>query len=205
MGSGQRSPGAARPGRLACGTWLHSGGTRMVPNCGLTVRSDLRPGDLGAVVQLHGTIYGQERGWDITFEAYVAAPLAEFVLRSDPRERIWIAERQGRILGCVAVVAAGPQVAQLRWFLVDLAARGAGLGRFLLRESLAFACAVGYSRIVLWTERSLVAAAHLYREAGFRLRDEKPGRHWGADVVEQRYELVFPVPAGPRVAGRAVR
>ena len=154
-----------------------------------TIRTDLRPGDLGAVVQLHGATYGRERGWDVTFEAYVAAPLAEFALRADHRERIWIAEQEGRVVGCVAVVAVGPRVAQLRWFLVDPASRGAGLGRSLLSESLKFARAVGYSRIVLWTERSLGAAARLYQEAGFRLLEEKPGRHWGADVVEQLYEL----------------
>jgi hypothetical protein len=54
---------------------------------------------------------------------------------------------------------------------------------------LQFARAAGYARILLWTERSLGAAARLYQEAGFRLLEEKPGRHWGADVVEQLYEL----------------
>jgi GNAT superfamily N-acetyltransferase len=161
----------------------------MRPESGITIRTELRPGDLGAVVHLHGTIYGRERGWDATFEAYVAGPLSEFVLRADPHERLWIAEDGERIVGCVAIVAAGPQTAQLRWFLVDPASRGAGLGRRLLQEAVAFCRAAGCSRIALWTERSLTAAAHLYRAEGFRLVEEKPGRHWGADVVEERYEL----------------
>src|SRR6478672_5540102 len=86
---------------------------------GVTLRTTLRPGDLGAVVQLHGTVYAREYGFDPTFEAYVAGPLAEFVLHPSDRERLWVAERGGRLVGCVAVVAAGPRTAQLRWFLVD--------------------------------------------------------------------------------------
>jgi GNAT superfamily N-acetyltransferase len=166
----------------------------MRPEREITIRTDFRPGDLGAVVHLHGTIYGRERGWDATFEAYVAGPLSKFVLRADPGERLWIAENGDQIVGCVAIVAARPQTAQLRWFLVDPATRGAGLGRRLLREAVAFCRAAGYSRIALWTERSLTAAAHLYRAEGFRLVREKPGRRWGAEVVEERYELKLSEP-----------
>jgi GNAT superfamily N-acetyltransferase len=155
----------------------------------VTVRTDLRPGDLGSIVRLHGTVYARERGWDATFEAYVAAPLAEFVLSGSGRQRLWVAERGGQVIGCIAVVAASGGTAQLRWFLVEPSVRGAGLGGRLLAEALAFCRGSGYTSVVLWTERSLEAAARLYRAAGFRLVEEKPGRLWGADVVEQKYEL----------------
>src|SRR5438874_12089374 len=105
----------------------------------ITLRTDLRPGELGAVVGLHGTVYAREHGFDATFEAYVAAPLAEFVRSGSPRERLWLAERGGTLVGCVAIVAASPETAQLRWFLVDPAARGAGLGKRLLAEGISFA------------------------------------------------------------------
>lgn len=155
----------------------------------IALRTDLRPGDVGAIVHLHGVAYGREKGWDATFEAYVAAPLAAFVGRGSARERLWIAEREGRIIGCVAVVAAAPEVAQLRWFLVDPAARGRGLGGRLLNEALAFCRARGYAECVLWTESALTAAARLYRAAGFRKTEERPGRLWGVDLVEEKYEL----------------
>ena len=51
----------------------------------ITIRTDLRPGDFGAVISLHGILHGREFGFDATFEAYVAAPLAEFVQRASPR------------------------------------------------------------------------------------------------------------------------
>jgi N-acetylglutamate synthase-like GNAT family acetyltransferase len=163
-----------------------------VPRAGdapVTLRTSLRPGDIGSLIHLHGVLYAREYGFDPTFEAYVAGPLAEFVRAASARERLWIAERDGRIVGCVAIVAAAEQVAQLRWFLVDPGTRGAGLGKRLLHEAIAFARASGYKTIILWTVSALTAAAHLYRAAGFRKVEEKPGHVWGVDVVEERYEM----------------
>jgi GNAT superfamily N-acetyltransferase len=155
----------------------------------VTIRTDLRPGDIGAVVSLHGTLYAQEHGFDSTFEAYVAGPLAEFVFASSPRERLWLAERDGRLVGCIAIVAAASRTAQLRWFLVDPSARGAGLGKRLLHEAVAFARACGNTSVILWTVSALTAAGHLYEAAGFRKVEESPGHLWGVDVVEEKYEL----------------
>jgi N-acetylglutamate synthase-like GNAT family acetyltransferase len=155
----------------------------------IALRSDLRPGDIGEIVRLHGVLYAREHGFDPTFEAYVAEPLARFAIAQSPRERIWIAERKGEILGCVAVVAATPDVAQLRWFLVQPSARGQGIGTKLLAGAVAFARERGYRSILLWTVGALAAAASLYQAAGFAKVEEKPGRQWGVHVVEERYEL----------------
>jgi GNAT superfamily N-acetyltransferase len=95
------------------------------------------------------------------------------------------------MVGCIAIVAAAPETAQLRWFLVDPSARGLGLGKRLMREALTFCKSCGYVRVILWTERSLETAAHLYRAVGFRMVEEKPGRLWGADVVEEKYEIIL--------------
>lgn len=160
-------------------------------DAGVSVRTDLRPGDLGAVVHLHGVLYAREYGFDPRFEAYVAGPLAEFVNAGSTRERLWIAEKDDRIVGCVAIVAASAEVAQLRWFLVDPSVRGAGLGKQLLQEAVQFCKECGYRSVILWTVSALTAAAHLYRGVGFRKVDEKPGRMWGVDVVEEKYELIF--------------
>lgn len=80
----------------------------------LLVRTELRPGDLGSIVHLHSVLYAREYGFDPTFEAYAAGPLAEFGRAASPRERLWIAERDGRIVGCVAIVADSEGTAQLR-------------------------------------------------------------------------------------------
>src|SRR3990167_5277769 len=60
------------------------------PTPACTLRSELRPGDLGRIVWLHGTVYAHECGFDPTFEAYVAGPLAEFVRTRTDRDRLSI-------------------------------------------------------------------------------------------------------------------
>lgn len=157
----------------------------------ITLRTHLLPGDLGTIVRMHGLLYAQECHFDPTFEAYVAGPLAAFVRTGSLRERLWLAERDGRLVGCVAIVAAAEDTAQLRWFLVDPSVRGQGLGTRLLRAAITFAQEQGYRRILLWTVSALAAAARLYRAAGFQKTAEKPGHVWGVEVVEEKYELAL--------------
>jgi GNAT superfamily N-acetyltransferase len=159
------------------------------PSDDFTLRQELRPGDLGAILQLHGTLYAGEYGFDSTFEAYVAGPLAQFVLSRTDRDRLWLAERDGRVVGCIAIVGTSAEEAQLRWYLVDPSARGLGLGTRLLQEAVAFCRAQGYGSVFLWTVSALTAAARLYRAAGFVRVEEKPVRRWGVEVVEEKYVL----------------
>jgi GNAT superfamily N-acetyltransferase len=155
----------------------------------VVLRTTLKPGDVGTVVHLHGVVHAELCGFDPTFEAYVAGPLAEFVKAASPRGRLWLAERDGRVVGCVAIVEVDETTAQLRWFLVVPEERGAGLGTRLLNESLAFCREQGYETVILWTVSSLESAARLYRSAGFTRVQQKPGWMWGVDVVEEKYEL----------------
>lgn len=155
------------------------------------MRTALQPGDFGAIVAMHGMLYADEYGFDTTFEAYVAGPMAEFVLRASPRERIWVQARAGAIAGCVAIVTAAEDVAQLRWFLVHPSARGTGIGRRLLDAAVTFARDAGYARIVLWTVAGLEAAQHLYQRMGFVCVEAAPARRWGVDVVEEKHEMVL--------------
>ena len=111
------------------------------PSPSVRIRHQLEPGDLGMVVHLHGVLYAREHGLDTTFEPYVAKPLSDFVLSGSGR--LWIAEEKARMLGSIALVDAGPDTGQLRWFLVVPEARGTGLGQHLLEEALAYCPAAG--------------------------------------------------------------
>ena len=155
----------------------------------VTLRIGFRGGDIDSIVHLHGVNYAREYGFDHTFEAYVAGPLSKFARSASKRERIWLAERDCRIVGCIAITAASPDVAQLRWFLVDSSARGIGLGKRLLNEAVGFCKTSGYTSIILWTVSALDVAARLYRSVGFKKVAKKAGEQWGVDVVEEKYEL----------------
>ena len=156
---------------------------------GLVLRT-LRPGDLGWVIERHGTLYAAEYGWDTTFEALVARVCADFGERADPSGQAgWIAEIDGERAGCVFCIREDPQTARLRLLLVDPAARGAGVGARLVDECLRFARASGYQRITLWTQSQLVAARKIYAGNGFRLDSSRPHRSFGADLVEEDWSL----------------
>ena len=157
----------------------------------ITIRHTLRPGDIGYVTYLHGTLYAAEYGWDHTFEAYVAGPLAEFGKSHNDRERIWIVEKDGKVAGSIAIVGASTDEAQLRWFLLDPSLRGQGIGRFLVDEAISFCKESHYSRVFLWTESALNAAARLYESSGFGLTEQNAKELWGAIVTEQRYDLIL--------------
>ena len=148
------------------------------------------PGDLGWVVMAHGESYAKEFGWNGDFEALVARIVADYAASHDAaREGAWIAEVDGVRVGCVFCVAEDEQTAKLRILLVDPAARGRSLGRRLVDECLRFARGAGYRRIVLWTNDPLVAAARIYRAAGFALTGEESHHSFGVDLIGQTYEL----------------
>jgi DNA-binding MarR family transcriptional regulator/GNAT superfamily N-acetyltransferase len=156
----------------------------------------LRPptaGELGWVVERHGALYAAEYGWNAEFEALVARIVADFAAGHDPdRERAWIAQLDGRPVGCVLCVGRDEETAQLRLLLVEPSARGLGLGGRLVDECLRFARDAGYRRMVLWTNDVLVAARRIYERAGFRLVGSEPHHSYGHDLVAQWWERDLP-------------
>lgn len=151
-----------------------------------------RPGDFGWIVQRHGEIYSAEYGWDQRFEGVVAGIAADIIASFDPAtDACWIAEKDGRRIGSVAVVAKTPALAQLRILIVDAEARGLGVGRRLVAECITFARRAGFARMTLSTYSCLAAARGLYQQAGFQLEQSVPERSYGQDLVAETWTLAL--------------
>jgi GNAT superfamily N-acetyltransferase len=149
-----------------------------------------RPGDMGWVVHRHGAFYAAEYGWDQRFEALTAEIVAKFILNFDPqRERCWIAEQDGAIIGSVFLVKKSDRIAKLRLLLVEASARGLGIGKRLVNDSIQFARETGYRQITLWTQSNLYAARHIYKTAGFRLTKKERVKQFGHEMTSETWDL----------------
>ncbi len=149
-----------------------------------------RAGDMGRVVQMHGELYAREFGYDWTFEALVAQVAADFVYGYDrKRERCWIAQADGEVVGSIFLVRKSPTVAKLRLLIIHPRARGRGLGRRLTRACIAFARRTGYRKIVLWTQSHLHAARAIYKSENFELKSRRRHSSFGKKLVAEVWEL----------------
>ena len=156
---------------------------------GITIRTHLEEGDLEAISKLHGRLYSDEFGYDRTFQQHVERHLFDLEGLDEERERFWIAEMNGEIVGCVALAKGDRGKARLRFLLVDPIVRGRGLGRKLVELGVEFAREKGYPSIYLTTQPNLVNAGKIYKEAGFEIEWEREEEKWGHTLIEQRYTM----------------
>ena len=154
------------------------------------VRTELRPGDIGYVTYLHGSLYSREYNYGIQFESYVAKGLCEFYEKYNPeRSRLWACEHNDRLIGFLLLMDRG-KAAQLRYFLIEPDYRGIGLGSKLMNLYMDFLQECAYKESFLWTTHELSAAAHLYKRHGFQLTEEKASTAFGKALKEQRYDWI---------------
>jgi DNA-binding MarR family transcriptional regulator/predicted GNAT family acetyltransferase len=150
----------------------------------------LEAGDLGWVLQRHGTVYAAEFGWDAAFEDFCARIIADYPALRDRfpgRAEGWIAEVDGDPAGSVFCAPDSETSARLRLLLVEPWARGLGLGGRLVAHCLDFARQAGYADIVLLTYDRLTAARRIYAAAGFTLDSEHPEDAFGQHMMSQTW------------------
>src|SRR5947208_5107400 len=101
----------------------------------VTVRRHLHEGDLAAIVRLQATRYATEFGLGGSFKPDLERELGRARDRGWPQPGgVWMVERDGALAGTLALVEQEPDVAWIRWFLLEPALRGRGLGRRLVDE-----------------------------------------------------------------------
>jgi GNAT superfamily N-acetyltransferase len=153
------------------------------------------PGALGRIVELHGSYYARYWRLGLYFEAKVATEMAAFLSDFDPaRDGAWFARAGGQIIGGIFIVGGDPDGARLRWFIIDPAYQGRGLGNRLMEAAVAFCKERGFRRVYLTTFAGLDTARHLYEKFDFRLcREMDAADLTGTSALtEQVFELLLP-------------
>lgn len=160
----------------------------------VTIRLATEPGDLGAIVALHGRLYVGEYAMDQTMEAYSAVGIGQFVLdrleHGPEAGELWVAELEGRVVGAVSMQFE-EGMGRLRWLVLDAGVRGRGVGRRLVETSVRHARDRGLPGVFLTTIAGLDAAHSIYRKLGFELTETAPVAKWGIETEEQRFDLKF--------------
>jgi N-acetylglutamate synthase-like GNAT family acetyltransferase len=161
------------------------------------VTVEIRPGssaeDVNTLVRLHGEIYEGEFGIDQSFAEEVAVQMAELRRGGWPSERegFWIAEADGRTVGCITLYERGDGMARLGHLLLTPDARGSGAGRRLVETVVEAAREAGYERLELGTFSELSAAIALYRSVGFERVSAERVTKWGRVLDWENYELAL--------------
>jgi DNA-binding MarR family transcriptional regulator/GNAT superfamily N-acetyltransferase len=151
----------------------------------------LRVGDLGWITHRQAILYHREYGWDWTYEGLVSQILGDFAAHYDSnREDAWVAEVGGSIAGSVFLVKTNDaNIAKLRLLYVEPSARGLGIGTLLVRTCIERARALGYQKLMLWTNAVLISARRIYEATGFILLKEEQHRSFGHELVGQTWML----------------
>ncbi|KAH7139643.1 acyl-CoA N-acyltransferase [Dactylonectria estremocensis] len=152
-----------------------------------------RPGDMGYITYRHAVIYDQDHALPAFFERDVSRIAADFLDTYDATlERCWVAEKDEKFLGSVALVKHKElrDTAMIRLLLVEREARGLGLGTQMVQKSIDFAREAGYKRIRLWTLTQLTSARRLYTNAGFEILRTEPQDAWGG-MPKEEWELTL--------------
>jgi len=134
------------------------------------------PGVIGSLTSLHALYYNRLWGLGHSFEREMAERIGKVVTEYRPdRNGLWTV-RGGNESVKGGIIIDGRSTnrpgAQLRYFILDKALHGQGLGRRLLETAMAFSRQSGFDRVYIWTVDELESALYLYRDVGFEATGE---------------------------------
>lgn len=126
-----------------------------------------------------------EFGFDAAKVARVARDLDDpDGLYRAPRSGFWVAERDGHVVGSVAIRRKDDGTAELKRLYLRADERGTGLGQRLFAHAETFARLSGYTRLWLDSSRRFGRAHRLYQRNGFVLVAELDN-DWEDSIYEK--------------------
>ena len=131
----------------------------------LTIRPLSSDADAAAFSALNGQWIVEHFVMEEQDRRQLANPVAAYI---EPGGQILVAELDGRVVGCVAIVPEGDGAAyELSKMAVVPELRGRGTGRQLLQAAIECARGLGAESLFLGSSTKLAPALHLYEALGF--------------------------------------
>ena len=84
-----------------------------------------------------------------------------------PGNNFWIAELDGKLVGCIGAYQRDDEEAEIRRLAVDRFARRQGVASQLLDCAEAFCRDAGYARAIIWTANHMTAAIAFLQHRGY--------------------------------------
>ena len=111
--------------------------------------------------------YQQWLGVDLCFQGFEQELMDLPGCYAAPQGRIWLAQFEDELVGCVAVRPKESTEAELKRLYVKPALHGMGFGKQLFVTAMNEARSIGYTSMVLDTLQSMQTAQAMYRRYGF--------------------------------------
>jgi len=127
------------------------------------------------------------KGW---LELYFTIePLDKYVLENPdeaiikPGGKVYFVTADSKIVGTVALRYIEPGVFELTKMAVDIDYRGGGIGQFLCQSGIDKARDLGTKKLILYSNRVLANAIHIYHKLGFKEIPLQSGTYGRADIM----------------------
>lgn len=120
------------------------------------------------------------------FDSYAFDNPEEAILNDGGR--IIFAEKDGEIIGTVALKYAGPGVFEMAKMAVRRDVRGIGAGKFLCNSIIEIAKNINAEKVILYSNKQLKPAITMYTKLGFKEVPLEPGLYKRADI---KMELIL--------------
>lgn len=170
---------------------MKSAALQSVPSS-VEVRTGYEPGLVGWVTELHGRYYAEawKSGHAPAIETIVAREFAEVIDNYNPeKDLVLTALVDGEMAGSITVIDRGEESAQLRFFIVDPAYHGRGIGKQLLSMALDWCRERGIKKVFLWTVDSLPQSRALYEKTGFQIVERHTDDRYGVMLESLRMAM----------------
>ncbi|MCH7616588.1 MAG: GNAT family N-acetyltransferase [Chloroflexi bacterium] len=145
---------------------------------------DARDDDSDGLIRLIGDCFSEYPGCVLDVEGEAPELISPATWHKEAGGRLWVAEGDGTIVGCVAILPEAERSAELKKLYVSSELRRLGLGARLCGLVEAEARRRGATTVMLWSDTRFEDAHRLYEGRGYERGPDTRELHDASKSVE---------------------